>query len=364
MRRRGRQGLQGIAAAVLAVPCFVVAGLPPPAGAVEVRDLVDVQGIRAHHLIGYGLIVGLQGTGDSSEATATAVRRVLAAGGMRLSQEQLVVRDAALVMITAELPPFASPGQRLDVYVSAIGDAESLVGGRVISTPLYAGRPENVFARAQGPVSFGGQQQPQTPTSAWLRRGAIVERGEPLSFVESDTITLLLRRADIVQAQAIAEAISQGQGSSANASAGKGKDSQPAAAKAIDGGKVVVRLPAAFRGKPVAFLSEVLRYSVDVAPPARIVIHQQSGMVAISGAVRVQPCAFAHGDLVLRVGPARGATRRVAGPGSRVTAVESELTVQELVAQLNRIGTGPRDLIAIIQGLIKLGAINAELVIE
>ena len=338
--------------AVAALAAAVVLALPArPAQALEIRDVVDIKGIRANHLVGYGLAVGLQGTGDSGRATRRALRRFLARAGMTLDEHETASRNVALVVVTADLAPFAAEGQRFDGHVSAIGDATSLAGGRLVSTPLHAADPRRVYARAQGTISFSGQDEPKRPTSGIVRGGALVEREVPLEFVRDGVFALALRRADAVLAQAIVDAITQGL---------RTVPSAPPPARAVSTGLVEVPLPAAFKDDPVAFLSEILRFPVDAEPPARVVVNARTGTVAISESVRVLPVAFAHGDLTVRVGP----PDEPANAARRVVDLDSGTSLRELVRQLNRIGIAPRDLIAVIEQLIRVGALHAELVIE
>lgn len=336
--------LTALALAVAVVAALAARG----AQAVEIRDVVDVKGIRANHLVGYGLAVGLAGTGDQGAATRKALRRFLERAGMTLDDREISGRNTALVVVTAELPPFAAEGQTFDCQVSAIGDATSLAGGRLISTPLHAADPKLVYARAQGTISFSGQAEPKLATSGVLRGGAAVEREVPLEFVRQGLIELALRRADAVLAQAVTDAILQG------LNARPGEKASPA--RAVNTGLIEVRLPDAFKDDPVAFLSEILRFPVDVEPRARVAINQRTGTVAVSDAVRVLPAAFAHGDLTVQI----GSSERT----GRVVGLESGTSLRELVTQLNRIGIAPRDLIAVLEQLIRVGALHAELLIE
>jgi flagellar P-ring protein precursor FlgI len=246
-------------------------------------------------------------------------------------------------MLSAELPPFAGQGQRLDVQVSAVGDARSLRGGRLLVAPLYAGKPENVIARAQGSLWFSGQAEPAVPTSATLPDGAVVERAVPTRFLDdSGAIRLLPRRGDITAAQAVAEAVNQGLDRSA--------------AVAVNGGLVVVRMTQAEAADPVAFLSTVLQLPVDLTIPATVVIDSQTGTVTMTAQAMVRPCAFAHGDVVIRIG-------EPSGEGAAALPAEG-VRLRDLVDQLNRAGVAPRDLAAILQGLARAGALQAELVVE
>jgi len=335
------------------------------AGAAEIRDVAGVVGVRPNQLVGYGLVVGLRGTGDRGSAAVKAARRFLGNIGMTLTSGELRSKNIALVTVTAELPAFMKEGSRIDITVSAIGDAESLQGGRLIATPLHGPDPEMVYARAQGSVSFGGAEKPLHPTSGRIPRGAIVELEVETSFTKGDSFELFVKQPGFALAQNIADAIN-------NYMWRGGQKGGGDIAVAASPGLVRVAIPKWEQANPVAFMKQLLLYPVDVDLPARVVLNERTGTVAVNQSVRVGPAAVSHGDLYVEI-PATAGPAGPAGPAGRlpgraergrVMPVEQGVTLQEVVAQLNRMKVTPRDLIAVLDKLVSAGAINAELIVE
>jgi len=333
------------------------------AGAAEIRDVAGVVGVRPNQLVGYGLVVGLRGTGDRGSAAVKAAGRFLGNVGMTLTAGELRSKNIALVTVTAELPPFMKEGSRIDITVSAIGDAESLQGGRLIATPLHGPDPEMVYARAQGSVTFGGAEKPLHPTSGRIPRGAIVEREVEMSFTRGDSFDLAIKRPSFALAQTVADAI--------NNYMWRGGMREKAGDIAVPAspGLVKVSIPKWDQAKPVAFISQLLKYPVDVDLAAMVVVNERTGTVAVNQSVRVGPAAVSHGDLYVEIpaaaGPAVPAGRMPGGAErGRVMPVEQGVTLQEVVAQLNRMKVTPRDLIAVLEKLVRVGALNAELIVE
>jgi flagellar P-ring protein precursor FlgI len=328
-----------IIAAIVAAICAL------GASAAEVRDLTDVRGVRQQQLVGYGLVVGLQKTGDTGAAADEAARRLLAWGGLELDDDELQSRDSALVVLTAQLPPFAVPGQCIDVRVSAVGDAESLQGGTLVTAPLYAGQKPVAYARAQGLLQVAGDGPAAALTSGVIHDGAIVSRAAPADFVTDGKVELLLRRSDVVLAVDLADAVNQGW----QAAQGGG-----AIAEAVDGRRVVVTIPDAWQKQPVRFVAEIQRYPVLVDTAARVVINLRSGTVTMTSTVPVAPCSFAHGNIVVRV----------EAPSTEAGAPARETTLQEIVDRLADAGADAHDIAAVVRGLADAGAIHAEIVTE
>jgi len=334
-------------------------------GATVVGDLARVRGVRENHLVGLGLVVGLNGTGDSTAATRAAVRRFAASCGFVCDASD--APNAALVVVTAELPPFLHPGARIDVSVSTQGDAMSLAGGTLISTPLWAGRPENVFVRAQGRVT--GCERAERAAVGLVRGGGIVEKEVPPELMRSfadgfadGRVTLDLGRPSAGAASAIADAVRR-----AFATVGG-----MVAARAVSPGEVEVTFKGGAKSDAVHSLADVLSLPVAYEPPARIVINERTGTVAASGRIDIAPAAVTTGSLSVTVGgPPRVAEASPAPEGDDareagrpLVALDEGMTVQELVRELNRIHVAPHDVVSVLQGLVEVGALRAEVIVE
>ncbi len=344
---------------------------------VRVKDLASVEGVRSNPIIGYGLVVGLQGTGDGTQAAFTiqSLANLLRRSGVTVPQSSIRVRNVAAVMVTAQLPPFARPGQPLDVQVSSLGDAKSLQGGTLLMTPLL-GPDGGTYAVAQGAVSIGGAflgggggntLQKNHPTAGRIPGGAVVERSVPMDLAAATSFRLLLDEPDFATASRIADAI--------NASFG------PGSAHAEDPGGVRVNPPASLVGDPVGLLAKVEAVEVRPDSVARVVINERTGTVVLGSDVRVSKVALAHGNLTVEVRtrlevsqPApyspKGETVTVPledvttteQPNSVIT-LEEGVSVGEIVQALNTLGVSARDMIAIFQAMRASGALHAELVI-
>jgi flagellar P-ring protein FlgI len=345
----------------------------PPVHAARVKDLAQIQGVRSNPLIGYGIVVGLQGTGDSA-ASLFANRSLagfLAKLGIVVQPNQLKVTNVAAVMVTAELPPFARTGESLDITVSSIGDAQSLQGAMLLATPLL-GVDGEVFALAQGAVTIGGfaaksqgeSVQTNHPTVGRIPGGAKVERELQVELVGRESVRLVLHEKDMTTAARLAVAVNKKLG--------------PSVAHASDSGTVDIQMPEKDRSDPVPFLASIEEIEVEPGRSATVVLNERTGTVVMGSEVEISPVAISHGNLSIRI-----ATRtEVSQPepfsdtGSTVAFDEDELVVQEegsnlvvvqgvsigeLVRALNAIGATPRDLIAILQAVRAAGALRAEL---
>ena len=349
------------------LPAFSALGAP-----VRIKDLVDVQGMRENALYGYGLVVGLANTGDSTQVsfTAQSISGMLGRMGIRVNPIDVRVRNTAAVMVTTELPSFSRPGTRIDVSVSSMGDARSLSGGVLLITPL-TGPDGMVYAVAQGPVQAGGfdvmsagsHLQKNHPTSGTVPGGATVERTVSPDL-EKVPVVLGLRRPDFTTALRIADAVNKSLGEEA--------------AKANDPALVQVKIPASWKGKVVAMLSQLEALEVDPDQRARIVVSERTGTVVAGQGVRIRAVAVAHGALSISVrqtpwasqpGPfSQGKT--VSGKTAVLDAQESAKpavalpatsSVEELVKAFNLLGVSARDLVAILQAMKAAGAIDADL---
>ncbi len=341
---------------------------------VRIKDIADVEGVRDNQLVGYGLVVGLNGTGDrlrSAVFTRQSLVGMLERLGVntRDQERQLDTRNVAAVMVTANLPPFARPGSRIDISVSALGDSTNLTGGTLLVSPLL-GADGEVYAVAQGAVATGaisarGAGTSVTrgvPTSGRIANGAIVEREVPFALAGRDRVRLSLRNPDLTTARRIAEAINRSQ---------RGQ-----LAVATDSRTVTVSLGGR---SPVAFLSAIEQLRVVPDQIARVVIDEASGTIVMGSNVRVSTVAIAQGNLTIRVTetPQVSQPNALAGgetvvvprtsievddqANRRLGVLPQSVTLQDLVRGLNSLGVGPRDLITILQAIKASGALQAEL---
>ena len=342
----------------------------------RIKDIADFEGVRDNQLVGYGLVVGLAGTGDSlrnSPFTRQSLQAMLERLGVNAAAGNLNTRNVAAVMVTANLPPFAAQGSRIDVTVSALGDARSLAGGQLLVTPLM-GADQQVYAVAQGALAVGGfSAEGQSgssvsrgvTTAGRIASGALVEREIPFDIAAQSELRLSLRNPDFTTARRMAEAINTAVGAPI--------------AQASNPGAVTVRRPESFAGDMVALLGQIESLEVTVDTPARIVIDESTGIVVMGENVRVSTVAIAQGNLTISVSeqpfasqPApfnRGGETVVLpdsnvrvneGPGNLVV-VPGGLPLRQLVDGLNALGVSPRDMISILQALKTAGAIQAEI---
>lgn len=362
-----------IAAAALATAC---AGLwPATAAAVRIKEIASVQGVRPNQLVGYGLVVGLDGTGDQTTQTpftTQSVNAMLQQMGITVPPgTAMQLRNVAAVMVTAQLPAFAQPGQAIDINVSSLGNAKSLRGGTLIATPLK-GADGQVYALAQGNVVIGGagasaggsKVQINQLNAGRIPAGATVERAVPTPWLRGDSIQLDLQSDDFNTARDVAKAI--------NAKAGR------EVAQAQDGRSVRVAVPADAQSR-VAFLADIENLSIDRATPAaRVVINARTGSIVMNQAVTLGPCAVAHGNLSVTISStpvisqpgALSGGQTVVGekadiavkqdPGSLIN-VPAGTKLTDVVRALNALGANPQDLLAILQAMKAAGSLNAEL---
>jgi flagellar P-ring protein precursor FlgI len=361
---------------VIAAAC-VVLQLSPVAHAARVKDITSIAGVRDNQLIGYGLVVGLNGTGDggSTEFTGQTVASMLRAMGVTVNAADLKAKNVAAVMVTANLAAFARPGSRVDALVSSLGDAKSLQGGTLLVTPLRALNGE-VYAVAQGPLSVGGfavsgksgsGAQKNHPTVGHVPGGALIEREVPSQFNTKERLTLLLQNPDFTTSARLAQAI--------NSQVGE------LVAQAVDSGTVEVRIPAVFRGSQVEFVASLEKMEVEPDSIAKVVLDERTGTVVVGENVRLATVAIAHGNLSIEIRenqqvsqPAplsQGQTVVTPESGVRIQEDRSQMvllpqavTIRDLVRALNSIGITPRDLITIFQAIKAAGALQAQLEIR
>jgi flagellar P-ring protein precursor FlgI len=343
--------------------------------AARLKDLVDIEGVRENQLVGYGLVVGLAGTGDRQQTVFSnqSLTNILERMGVSVSPTAIRVKNTAAVLVTAMLPAFAQPGLRIDTTVAAIGDAANLQGGILVLTSLR-GADGQVYAVAQGPVVTGGfvagrggsSQTVNHPTVGRAPNGASVERPAP-SVAPKSTVRLQLRQSDFTTSTRIAAAINQ-----------KFAAKDAPAARAENSGLVIVAIPAPFASRTTEFLSELENLTVEADRPARVIVNERTGTIVMGKDVRVAPVAILHGNLNVEIQtslavsqPAplsQGSTEVV--PQTTVGAKEEKArsivlkqgaTVEELCRALAAIGSTPRDIIAILQSLRSAGALEAEI---
>lgn len=349
------------------------------ARASRVKDLTLVEGGRDNQLVGYGLVVGLAGEGDSNAAsTLRAISNTLQRYGIAVSQQDIKAKNVAAVMVTADIAAFLKPGSRIDVTVASMGDAKTLQGGVLLQTPLL-GADGRAYAVAQGPVAIGGflggaggaggaTVQKNHPTVGSISNGAIVEREVSTQIVQDDQLRLLLHNPDFTSAARMADAINLRFPASA--------------AHASDAATVRVKVPEEYRGRDVAFLADLGTVEVQPDTLARIVVNERTGTIVATSTVRVSRVAISHGALTITVTNNVGVSQPNAFNNSgQTTAVQSTQTdvnetkggfsiledsptIERLAAALNALGVSSRDMMAILQTLKRSGALQAELVIN
>jgi len=342
----------------------------------RVKDIATISGVSEHKLMGYGLVVGLDGSGDSSRAlfTAHSLANMLERFGVQVDAAEITVKNVAAVMVVADLPSDAGAGAEIDVLLSSLGDAQSLHGGTLLATPLKAGDGE-VYAVAQGPVSIGGfnvsagrdEVQRNHPVVGRVPGGGSVIRPVRSAALDRREICLVLHNPDYTTAWRLADAIDDAVGEGAG--------------RAVNASMVQVSVPP---DTPdiVSFITRIEQLSVRPDSPARVVINERTGTVVIGEAVRIAPVAISHGSLTIRVRGEwqvsqpppfsdEGATAVVPAEEIEVTegqtgvvALPPQGSLNELVTALNALGVKPRDLIAIIQALETAGALEAEVTIQ
>lgn len=348
------------------------------AAPVRIKDLVEFDGVRGNDLVGYGLVVGLNGSGDSlrnAPFTEEIMSNILERLGVNVTGENLRPKNVAAVLVTASLPPFARAGGRIDVGVSAIGDAKSLLGGTLVMTPLNAADGE-IYAVAQGTIIAGGAAVSGqaasvvqgVPTAGAIPGGARVEREIAFDFPTLRTVRLALRTPDFTTAERIETVVNREFGR--------------AVATMIDAGTVALDIGATRMGSPAHALSRVEALSVEPELRARIVVDQRSGTIVVGDDVRISSVAVSQGNLTLRVDErpvavqpnpfAQGDTvvvpRSSASleerPGIGMAEIRDTATLSDVVAGLNALGVSPRDMIDILKSIHAAGALHAEFVVQ
>jgi flagellar P-ring protein precursor FlgI len=342
----------------------------------RVKDLVDVEGVRDNMLVGYGLVVGLNGSGDSlrnAPFTQQSLQTMLERLGVNTRGQQMQTKNVAAVMVTANLPAFAAQGTHIDVSVSALGDAKSLEGGTLLVTPLFAA-DGNIYSLAQGPVTIGGfvaqgaaaSVTRGVPTAGRIANGAIVERETGFQLAKETTLKLSLRNPDLTTAMRIAAAINSYIGTPV--------------ANADDPSTVQLAVPAGYDHGVVGLLNDIDQLRIDPDQSAKVVINEQSGVIVMGSDVRISTIAIAQGNLTIRVTetpevsqPApfsKGGETVVVprtsiqvddGKNNKMAVLHDGVSLQSLVNGLNALGVGPRDIISILQAIKAAGALQADI---
>lgn len=356
----------------LAIITLILCLLSKTSFSARVKDVAHINGVRPNQLIGYGLVVGLNGTGDKSSTVFTnqSLANMLEKMGIKVSPSETKVSNVAAVIVTATLPPFAKPGNRIDAMVSSIGDAKSLEGGMLLATPLR-GMDGEIYAMAQGPLVVGGFQaqgagaavQKNHTTVGRIPNGVIIERGINQKILDKDLVLISLKNPDFTNAVKIADEINRIFKNSAMAK---------------DGGTISVLVPDEMKDDPVKFVSLIENIEIKPETYAKVVVNEKTGTVVIGENVRISTVAVSHGNISIQIKErfevsqpmplARGETVvtpdtsiRVEEEKGRFFILEGGVTIKELVSALNALGATPRDIIVILQTIKAAGALHADL---
>ena len=338
----------------------------------RIKDIASFEGVRENKLIGYGLVIGLDGTGDKGQAATQGIINMLTRMGVTLSSTDLTTKSIASVVITGTLPPFAKPGMKLDALVSTIGDAKSIQGGTLLLSPLK-GPDGKVYGLAQGPVSIGGfaaegegaSAQKNHPTAGKIPDGIMIEKEPLFTLGNGENIRLFLRKPDFTTANNISKKIN---------TTLNGTYASP-----VDPSSVVMKIPDAYENNVVSFITEIEKLNVEMDMVARVIINERTGTVIIGSKVKISPVAIAHGSLAIEIkerpevsqplpfSPKGSQTAVVPNTNISVTEQKASLveisgvTLGEVIRALNTLGVSPRDLISILQALKASGSLKAEL---
>ena len=343
----------------------------------KLRDLTDVVGARDNQLVGYGVVTGLNGTGDDITVpfAQQSLRALMRRLGIQIDAKQARLRNVAAVVVTATIPAFVREGSRLDITVSSMGNAKSLRGGVLVQTPLR-GADRKTYAVGQGALVVGGfsaggfsgsSLQENVTTTGRVPTGALVEREIKTTFSDKGTVTLALRSPDFGTAQKVVEALNKAFGDGA--------------AKALDGGSVLVKAPNELKDKPVELLSKLGEIDVDPVTSARVVINERTGTIVAGGDVHLSPVAIAQGGITISIQEnqqvvqpnafAAGQTATVQNSnveanekGPMLTYVKGAATLADVAQSLSTLGVSPRELASILQALKGAGALRAEIVVQ
>jgi flagellar P-ring protein FlgI len=345
----------------------------PALAASRIKDIASFEGVRPNQLVGYGLVVGLNGTGDRRQTffSTQTLTNMLERSGLTVSPDQIRVKNIAAVMVTAMLPAFVRKGSQIDITVSSIGDAENLQGGVLIMTPLKGVNGE-VYVVGQGQLALGGfgasaggnRLQTGHPTVGRIPSGGLVEKEVPVDIAGKTQLNLVLHESDFTTASRAVKVINEAIGRSA--------------AAALDGRTIAIKIPEEYASRVVEFISMVENASLDVDFPARVIVNERTGTIVLGKDVKISSVSIIHGNLSLQVGTVleisqplpMSVGKTTVVPQTTVSAQEDKArgitlrdgaSVEEVVRALNSIGASPRDIIAILQAIKESGALQADL---
>lgn len=331
---------------ILFTTIFLLFSLSSIASPVRIKDLVTIKGVRENPIIGYGLVVGLNGTGDGGgDITNQSLHRMFEKLGLN-PQRELSAKNVASVIVTAKLPPFARVGQQIDVTISSVGDATSLAGGTLLVTPLKGG-DGNVYALASGPLSIGGLTNGRDfPTTATIPTGAIVEAELDMGFDQKRSLRLSLNHPDFTTAARIEKTLNEELG---------GKY-----ASARDSATIDLIIPTYYERRIVPLISIIENFRVYRDSSSKIVINERTGTIVVGGEVTLSNVAISHRDLSIQIGGGNQGGQQN-GQEEKVHFIEEKTTLNDLVKGLNALGASPEDLISIFQTLRRNGALTGEI---
>ena len=367
--------MKSITTKLIVLLAFWAVGFLATADASRIKELAQLEGVRSNQLVGYGLIVGLNGTGDSNstEFTTQSLVNMMNRLGVTVDPDKVKVANVAAVIVTADLPPFARAGSSIDVLVSSVGDASSLSGGTLLMTPLNAADGK-VYAVAQGSVvvnalGFGGKAakvQKNHPTAGRIPGGALIEREVPFAFSELKELNYRLKNSDFTTISRMSAAVNKHFGGPF--------------AHSVDAGEIKIQIPDKYRERVVDFVAELERLDVVPDTIARIVVNEKTGTIVMGEGVRISTVAVSHGNLSLVIseqsnvsqpGPFSGGETAVtpqtdigvAEDNGELVVLKAGVSIGDVASALNAIGATPRDLIAIFQAVKAAGALYADLVV-
>ena len=313
--------------------------------AARLKDIASIRGVRENQLIGYGLVVGLKGTGDTqAEFTSKSFARLIEKMGVKLDNAQISSKNVAAVIITAQLPAFAKAGNPMDITVSAVGDATSLIGGTLLQTPLRAAN-DQIYAVAQGSLSVLGDGKEIHPTVARVPGGAMIEKDIQADFSSRKMYRMTLHNPDFTTAARTILTIN--------------KDLGGQYASAKDAGTVDIITPPAYENKGVELMATIENIEINPDQKARVVINEKTGTIVIGEKVKISKVGISHGNINLKVIDEK--TKKATTVDDKITVLDSGANVGDLVQSLNKLGVSPKDLISILHSIKAAGALHAEL---
>lgn len=315
------------------------------AEAARLKDIASIRGVRENQLIGYGLVVGLKGTGDTqAEFTSKSFARLIEKLGVKIDNAQLTSKNVAAVIITAQLPAFAKAGNPMDITVSAVGDATSLVGGTLLQTPLRAAN-DQIYAVAQGSLSVLGDGKEIHPTVGRISGGAMIEKDIQADFSARKMYRMTLHNPDFTTAARTILTIN--------------KDLGGQYASAKDAGTIDIITPPAYENKGVELMATIENIEINPDQKARVVINEKTGTIVIGEKVKISKVGISHGNINLKVIDEK--TKKATTVEDKITVLDSGANVGDLVQSLNKLGVSPKDLISILHSIKAAGALHAEL---